>query len=298
MPETGVGQAHGRLLRVFSRWPSPWSRSSWCARVRTRRPSRRSPAATTPERPTPASARRPPPPGSRCRRRPRAQPKVAGPSFDVKQSGQFVNLSNTQGTLGGKLRLEGGRAPTARTAHRRRRLRERQDARLRRHGHAGRQGRDHGMLGGARGGRRPEARPAGRRRRPSRAPPARSPVSTSCRRARPASAARSSSRAAARLHAEGGRGRSSARWPTTTRPGAVTGDVELHEGRRRAPKAQAVDRNINNLQLLPLDAATPTGPPTRSGKPRRTTPSGLPPSGEKFTATKQRESFGHSSPPS
>ena len=34
------------------------------------------------------------------------QAAVAGPSFDVKQSGQFVNLSNTQGTLGGKLRLE------------------------------------------------------------------------------------------------------------------------------------------------------------------------------------------------
>ena len=31
---------------------------------------------------------------------------MSGPSFDVKQSGQFVNLSNTQGTVGGKLRLE------------------------------------------------------------------------------------------------------------------------------------------------------------------------------------------------
>src|SRR3954453_9272709 len=35
-----------------------------------------------------------------------AQPLIGGPSFDVKQSGQFVNLSNTQGTLSGKLRLE------------------------------------------------------------------------------------------------------------------------------------------------------------------------------------------------
>src|SRR5688572_7528824 len=36
------------------------------------------------------------------------QAQVAGPSFDVKQSGQFVNLSNTQGTLAAKLRLEEG----------------------------------------------------------------------------------------------------------------------------------------------------------------------------------------------
>ena len=34
------------------------------------------------------------------------QAKASGPSFDVKQSGQFVNLSNTQGNLGGKLRLK------------------------------------------------------------------------------------------------------------------------------------------------------------------------------------------------
>src|SRR3954447_15984546 len=37
-----------------------------------------------------------------------AQPAVTGPSFDVKQSGQFVNLSNTAGTLAGKLRLHEG----------------------------------------------------------------------------------------------------------------------------------------------------------------------------------------------
>ncbi|MDX6484432.1 MAG: hypothetical protein QOE95_2203, partial [Gaiellaceae bacterium] len=34
------------------------------------------------------------------------QPPPAGPSFDVRQSGQFVNVSNPQGTLGGKLRLK------------------------------------------------------------------------------------------------------------------------------------------------------------------------------------------------
>src|SRR4051794_39019411 len=36
------------------------------------------------------------------------QPSVNGPSFDVKQSGEFVNLSNSQSTLGGRLRLHDG----------------------------------------------------------------------------------------------------------------------------------------------------------------------------------------------
>src|SRR3954453_2388272 len=37
-----------------------------------------------------------------------ASAAVLGPSFDVKQSGEFVNWSNPQGTLSGKLRIEGG----------------------------------------------------------------------------------------------------------------------------------------------------------------------------------------------
>src|SRR3954467_4131970 len=32
-----------------------------------------------------------------------------GPSFDVKQSGEFVNFTNTQSTLGAKLRLKDGK---------------------------------------------------------------------------------------------------------------------------------------------------------------------------------------------
>src|SRR5690349_12593387 len=34
-----------------------------------------------------------------------AQPPVTGPLFNVLQSGQFVNLSNNQDTLGGQLKL-------------------------------------------------------------------------------------------------------------------------------------------------------------------------------------------------
>ena len=54
-----------------------------------------------------------------------------------------------------------------------------------------------------------------------------------------------------------------------------------------------MDRSLNNLQLIPLDEAKPSGASSSDGRPILTTPSGLPPSGEKVTATKQRESFGH-----
>ncbi len=37
-----------------------------------------------------------------------AQPAPAGPSFNLQQSGQFVNITNNQGTLSGQLRLHPG----------------------------------------------------------------------------------------------------------------------------------------------------------------------------------------------
>ncbi|MEA2264615.1 MAG: hypothetical protein QOE27_198, partial [Solirubrobacteraceae bacterium] len=45
-----------------------------------------------------------------------AQPVASGPQFDVQQSGQFVNVSNLQRTLSGKLRLHPGTLPSG--AHR------------------------------------------------------------------------------------------------------------------------------------------------------------------------------------
>src|SRR3954471_12460994 len=36
------------------------------------------------------------------------QTSASGPSFDVKQSGEFVNFTNSQSTLGGRLRLRDG----------------------------------------------------------------------------------------------------------------------------------------------------------------------------------------------
>ena len=48
-----------------------------------------------------------PPPGRPLPPTAPVQPQPAGPSFDVKQSGRFVNFSNVQGTFTGKLKLEG-----------------------------------------------------------------------------------------------------------------------------------------------------------------------------------------------
>ena len=222
------------------------------------------------------------------------QAAAAGPSFDVKQSGQFVNLSNTQGTLAGKLRLEehanGRRLPPAR---RRRLVRQRGDPGVQGVCHAGRQGHDRRHARRRRDRRRPEARSARSPARRSRALPARSRASTTCRRAPPASAAGSSSRAAARPTRSSPAETSSATLAYDKEKGAVTGDVECTKGGEVRAKATAVDRNLNNFQLIPLDEAEPTGKTDASGKPLVSTPSGLPPSGERFTATRQRESFGH-----
>ena len=90
-----------------------------------------------------------------------AQAAATGPSFNVLQSGQFVNFTNNQGTLGGKLRLqrEGAarqRAPPDRECQ----LRQRQVAEPRRDRGARSQGRDHGHARRAPVRRRAEVRPA------------------------------------------------------------------------------------------------------------------------------------------
>ena len=81
--------------------------------------------------------------------------------------------------------------------------------------------------------------------------------------------------------------------------GLITGDVACKRGGHARFKASAVDRNLNNATVIPLDVAAPVPlppgapPPAAGTKPVLTTPSGLSPAGEKFTAVKARESFGH-----
>src|SRR4029077_13515884 len=46
-----------------------------------------------------------PPPGAPLPSTAPAQPKISGPSFNIVQSGQYVDITNNQSTLSGQLRL-------------------------------------------------------------------------------------------------------------------------------------------------------------------------------------------------
>ncbi len=94
------------------------------------------------------------------------QAKASGPSFDVKQSGQFVNLSNTQGNLGGKLRLkEDARADGSHPLSGDVDCVNGKTLDFEGEATPGAKGTITGLLGGAEGGGGPEARPARARRR-------------------------------------------------------------------------------------------------------------------------------------
>jgi Kef-type K+ transport system membrane component KefB len=221
------------------------------------------------------------------------QPLVRGPLFDVEQSGQFVNLSNTQDTLGGKLRLKEEPRPDGSRV-----LSGDVDCVNGRQLHfqgAATPG-DKGTISGRLGGR---------------------PISASLRRDPPDPGApkprvpRSIAglyKLSPRSTCFGGRfelegGGSSYTLKTgegelgelsyDKEKGTVSGDVACTKGGEVKARGTAIDRNINNLQLLPLDRPRPSPARSASGRPILTTQSGLPPSGERFTATKQRESFGN-----
>ncbi|HEY1358861.1 MAG TPA: cation:proton antiporter [Thermoleophilaceae bacterium] len=220
-----------------------------------------------------------------------AQALVAGPSFDVKQSGQFVNLSNTQDTISAKLRLEEKTLPGG--AH---------------------------VLSGdvncVKGGKRHfqgAATPGSKGTiagklagRPIIASLRRDPPDPGTPKPRAPSSLTGIYKLSPRSTCFGGKfsldgGGSS--WAVTAggqdlgrlsydkSKGALSGDLACTKGGHVKAKGVAVDLNINNLQLIPIDVARPSAAKSASGKPVLTTPSGLPPAGEKVTATKQRDSF-------
>src|ERR671915_1024246 len=217
------------------------------------------------------------------------QAEVAGPSFDVKQSGQFVNFSNTQGTLGGKLRLEASDdSEGPRRLHGDVDCVDGEVAEFEGTATPGQKGRIEGTLGGA-----PVAADLKRDPPDAGAPKPRVPSSI-------AGPYKLSPRSTCfggtfELEQHGSEYELSAREQELgsvaydDESGSVSGNVECTRGGTVRLKGSAVDRNINNVQLVPLDEATPA----QSGQEVLTTPSGLPPGGERFTATKQRESFGH-----
>jgi Kef-type K+ transport system membrane component KefB/nucleotide-binding universal stress UspA family protein len=80
----------------------------------------------------------------------------------------------------------------------------------------------------------------------------------------------------------------------STKSGAVFGDIACARGGHARLTAVANDLQLQSVQVIPLDMATPvpTPPGAKPGaKPALTTTSGLAPGGEKFTATKQRADF-------
>lgn len=247
--------------------------------------------------PNPCLGKTPAPTGAPLPPTAPAQPAVAGPSFDVKQSGQFVNLSNVQNTLGGKLRLHTTKGPNG--------------------GHllTGTVNCVNGKHAKFRGYAAP--RPAGTITGTLGAAPVvanlrRDPPDPGTPKARVPGSVAATYKLSPRSTCFGGlmkltggdtRYRVQANGKTlgTVRyrkdTGALAGDVKCTRGGTARFRASAVDRNLNNVTLIPLDVATPAKPqagaaPKATVKPALTTPSGLPPAGERFTGTQQRDSFG------
>ena len=223
------------------------------------------------------------------------QPVVAGPSFDLVQSGQFVNISNAPKTLGGQLRLHKGTAPGGGKL-----LTGTVDCvagpsqKLRAVVTSGPTGALAGTLGATR------VTAALKRDAPDPGTPApRTPTGIA-----------GIYKISPRSTCFGGSFVLSGDGPTYTiaaknqalgtvtyvkKTGVLFGEVACTRGGMVRLKAQAVDLNLNNVQLLPLEAAKPVpgSAPASAGapKPVLTTPSGLGPAGEKFNAVKQRAAF-------
>jgi Kef-type K+ transport system membrane component KefB len=222
------------------------------------------------------------------------QPVVAGPSFDVKQSGEFVNLSNSQKSIGGKLRFEGDEnAAGARKLTGDVSCTNGKTAKFVGTATTGDKAVIRGTLGGA-----PLA--ATLRRDPPDAgtPAPRAPGSiASLYRLSPRSTCFGGNfeleKASGNVYNVLAKNKELGQVTYDNKKGTVAGDVECTKGGAVKLKALAVDRNLNNVKLLPLDPAAPAKGLDGKPRPWLTTPSGLAPAGENFTATRARESFGH-----
>ena len=236
-------------------------------------------AKTPPGAPLPASAP--------------AQPKPAGPSFNIQQSGQFVNLGNNQGTLSGQLRL--GTEPVA-GGHR---LTGTVDCvtggrQLSMNAIAipGAKGAIAGTLGGvpftAALKRDPPDPGAANPRIPTGIGGVflLSPRSTCLGGSLTLDGGGPVYEAVAKSLKLG-----QVTYNKTT--GAVYGDVKCTRGGSARLRGTANDLQLQNVTLIPLNPATPVAGSAAVGtaKPALTTPSGLAPAGEKVTATKQRDTF-------
>lgn len=218
-----------------------------------------------------------------------AQPPVIGGSFQLQQSGEFVNLSSSSNSLGGKLQLH-----AATTGHAMR-LTGTIDCAGGNSEHFAGSVRAHptpqitGLLNGV-------ALTANLTSGPP-APGAPPPYSPSQIGGTYSLAPRSVCFGSSLVLDGGGAGRyvvsasvggkSLGKVSYASRIGSVAGDVRCVKGGRVRLRATAVPLALNNVTLIPLDVAQ-SGPSSTPGKSRLVTASGLPPSGEVFAATEQR----------
>ena len=209
----------------------------------------------------------------------KAQPPIAGgydvagqnaclgPQFDVKQSGQFVNLDNAKGTIGGKLRFDKGKLTGDVDCL-----------------EGGKQALDATVADGFIRGTLGDAKLEAEQKRDALDPGAQKPRAAS-NLAGPYKITPRSGCLGGKVELEGSGGAyeltgKKVSGEVTYADGLVTGTVTCKSGKEWELTGQSVDRNINNLILAPPDAPEPE----QAGQ----TPLG----GEKVAAEKQRESFG------
>ena len=195
-----------------------------------------------------------------------------GPQFDIKQSGQFINLDNAKSTLSGQMKWKDG--ALSGSANCLKGGEQEIDAKV-----------VDGVITGTLGGQELSAElkrdpPVAGAAKPRAPKGIEGPYTTTPR----------STCLGGRFELEGsggryelkGAGTKAAAGEVTYNDGAVAGDVTCRKtGAEWKLTAQAVDRQLTNLILAPADAPKP--------EVAGATPAG----GEKVTADKQRESFGH-----
>jgi Kef-type K+ transport system membrane component KefB len=248
------------------------------------------------------------------------QPAPAGPSFSVQQSGQYVDLTNNPRTLGGELRLHaktlrrGGRQLTGTVD-----CVDGKSLKLNAVAVAGAKGAITGTLGGvpltADLKRDPPDPGTALPRTPTDITGTftLSPRSTCFGGSLTLTGTGSSYELIAKSQRLG-------HVTYSDKTGLVAGDVACTQGGRVRLRATANDLQLQNVKLIPLDVATPAKSSATATKTSvtatsksgargttatatatvasttpvlLTTSSGLPPSGEQFTATKQRADFTH-----
>jgi Kef-type K+ transport system membrane component KefB len=221
------------------------------------------------------------------------QVPASGPSFNVLQSGQFVNFTNNQNTLGGKLRLDEKTLPG--NSHRLTGdvscVSGGGSLKLDAVATPGAKGAINGSLGGlpfrASLVSAPPAAGAAAPRTPTniQGTYALSPAST-CFGSKFEIHGTGS---VAQLYSSSNKLLGPVTYSAKT--AGVFGDVKCVKGGAARLTATANDLQLQKVTVIPLNVATPVPSTASQAKPALTTPSGLPPAGEKFTATKARADF-------